>query len=401
MSKGELLLQQFSDTNAQIEQLLGDVGVQQALMGKRVGEFDHMHEIVREERHALGLYAAAGKQRLAELQAEQRAGQGSDDPQQRIRQSEVDNAIRLIEKRVSDLQLMQHAADQSLPMIRLIQANALQLIEKFNTVREITIPSWKRQFAIQLSLGEQKAAVELSSASDDASNEMMRRNADLLRRASVDTARSNQRGVIDVATLRHVHDQLIATVEEVRSIHREGMQQRRQAEVELSRLREDLQQRLAAPTAPFRMPRHRLPSLLLSLQAWAAAAAVDPVATVAQASGVQCTDAKVGKGCTAGDVASGDFHDVELTPGCGAQGQRVCVQAIGRAGRNPQYYFVTSMPASSVVACKAGSALCGTYGDRPIQHLKRDRSHACQPASAQCAQGWVSGRALGVFSNGL
>ncbi|QBR45374.1 toxic anion resistance protein [Stenotrophomonas indicatrix] len=247
-SKGELV-QKFSDTNSQIEQLLGDVGAQQALMGKRVSDFDRMHDIVREERHALGLYAAAGKQRLAQLQSEQLLGQGSDDPQQRIRQSEIDNAIRLIEKRVSDLQLMQHAADQSLPMIRLIQANALQLIEKFNTVRDITIPSWKRQFAIQLSLGEQKNAAELANAIDDATNELMRRNADLMRQASVDTARSNQRGVIDVATLRHVHDQLIATVEEVRSIHREGMQQRQQAEVELSRLREDLQQCLAAPTA--------------------------------------------------------------------------------------------------------------------------------------------------------
>jgi len=237
-SKGELV-QKFSDTNSQIEQLLGDVGAQQALMGKRVSDFDRMHDIVREERHALGLYAAAGKQRLAQLQSEQLLGQGSEDPQQRIRQSEIDNAIRLIEKRVSDLQLMQHAADQSLPMI-----------EKFNTVRDITIPSWKRQFAIQLSLGEQKNAAELANAIDDATNELMRRNADLMRQASVDTARSNQRGVIDVATLRHVHDQLIATVEEVRSIHREGMQQRQQAEVELSRLREDLQQRLAAPTAP-------------------------------------------------------------------------------------------------------------------------------------------------------
>ncbi|WP_313147741.1 hypothetical protein [Stenotrophomonas sp.] len=177
-----------------------------------------------------------------------------------------------------------------------------------------------------------------------------------------------------------------------------------------------------------------LSGLLLSLQAWAAAPAADPVATQVQASGVQCTDAKAGKGCAAGDVASGDFYDVELTPGCGAQGffagvadakgadaldrvpstgskavatarfaqgQLVCVQAIGRAGQNPQYYFVTSVPASSVAACKAGSALCSTYGDRPIQHLQRDRSHACQPASAQCAQGWVSAKALDVFSNGL
>lgn len=247
-SKGELV-QKFSDTNRQIEQLLGDVGGQQALMGQRVGEFDRMHEIVREERHALGLHIAAGKQRLAELHLEQQANVGTDDPQLRIRQNELDNAIRLLDKRVGDLRVMQHAADQSLPMIRLIQANAIQLIEKFNTVRDITIPSWKRQFAIQLSLSEQKNAVELSNAIDDATNDLLRRNADLMRQTSVETAKANQRAVIDVATLRHVHDQLIATVEEVRSIHRDGMQQRQQAEVELARLRDEVQQRLAQPTA--------------------------------------------------------------------------------------------------------------------------------------------------------
>jgi len=247
-SKGELV-QKFSDTNRQIEQLLGDVGSQQALMGQRVGEFDRMHEIVRDERHALGLHIAAGKQRLASLRSEQLAGAGSEDPQVRIRQGELDNAIRLLDKRVGDLVVMQHAADQSLPMIRLIQANAIQLIEKFNTVRDITIPSWKRQFAIQLSLSEQKRAAELSNTIDDATNELMRRNADLMRQTSVDTAKANQRAVIDVATLRHTHEQLIATVEEVRTIHREGMQQRQQAEVELAKLRDDVQQRLAAPTA--------------------------------------------------------------------------------------------------------------------------------------------------------
>ncbi|WP_256774624.1 MULTISPECIES: toxic anion resistance protein [unclassified Stenotrophomonas] len=247
-SKGELV-QKFSDTNRQIEQLMGDVGSQQTLMAQRVGEFDRMHDIVREERHALGLHIAAGKRRISELRSEQQATLGQDDPQVRIRQGELDNAIRLLDKRIGDLVVMQHAADQSLPMIRLIQANAILLIEKFNTVRDITIPSWKRQFAIQLSLSEQKSAVALSNAIDDATNDLMRRNADLLRQTTVDTAKANQRAVIDVATLRHVHEQLIATVEEVRSIHRDGMQQRQQAEVELARLREDVQQRLAAPTA--------------------------------------------------------------------------------------------------------------------------------------------------------
>jgi len=245
-SKGELV-QKFSDTNQQIEQLLQDVARQQGTQGQRVGEFDRMYEIVLDERRALGLHVAAGRQRLAELAGEQQALAGLEDPDSRTRRSEVENAIRLLDKRVGDLAVMQHAADQSLPMIRIIQANAIQLIEKFNAVRNITIPSWKRQFAIQLSLSEQKNAVELSNAIDDATNEIMRKNADLMRQTSVETAKANQRAVIDVATLRHVHEQLIQTVEEVRQIHRDGMQQRRQAETELAQLREDVQQRLAAP----------------------------------------------------------------------------------------------------------------------------------------------------------
>ena len=241
------LVQKFGSTNQQIEQLMRDVAQKQGTQAQRVGEFDRMYGIVREERRALGLYVAAGKLRLAELAAEQQALAGREDPASRERRAEVENAMRLLDKRVGDLAVMQHAADQSLPMIRLIQANAIQLIEKFNAVRNITIPSWKRQFAIQLSLDEQKNAVELSNAIDDATNEIMRRNADLMRQTSVETAKANQRAVIDVATLRHVHEQLIQTVEEVRQIHRDGMQQRRQAETELARLREDVQQRLAAP----------------------------------------------------------------------------------------------------------------------------------------------------------
>jgi uncharacterized protein YaaN involved in tellurite resistance len=246
-SKGELV-QKFSTTNQQIEQLMQDVAQKQSTQAQRVGEFDRMHDIVREERHALGLHVAAGKVRLAELVAEQQALVGLEDPQSRDRRAAIENAIRLLDKRVGDLTVMQHAADQSLPMIRLIQANAIQLIEKFNAVRNITIPSWKRQFAIQLSLTEQKSAVELSNAIDDATNEIMRKNADLMRETSVETAKANQRAVIDVATLRHVHEQLIQTVEEVRTIHRDGMHARRQAEVELAQLRDDVQKRLAAPT---------------------------------------------------------------------------------------------------------------------------------------------------------
>ncbi|HST46059.1 MAG TPA: toxic anion resistance protein [Luteimonas sp.] len=245
-SKGELV-QRFSSTNQQIDQLMRDVTRQQDDLGKRVRDFDRMHAIVVEERHELGVHIAAGKLRLAELEAELAALQATEDPTLRTRRQDLGGVARLLEKRVGDLQLLRHAADQSLPMIRMIQANALQLVEKFTSVRDITIPAWKRSFAIQLSLEEQKNAVRLADAIDEATNDLMRRNADLLHESSVATARANQRGVIDMETLQHVHETLIRTVEDVRQIHADGVAQRRQAELDLSRMREDVQQRLALP----------------------------------------------------------------------------------------------------------------------------------------------------------
>lgn len=243
------LVQRYSSTNRQIDQLMADVGKTQRIQQQRVREYDQMHDIVLEERRELGVHVAAGRVRIAELEAELASLSGKEDPESRTRRAALDTALRLIDKRVSDLQVLQHAADQTLPMIRLIQANAIQLIEKFSAVRDITIPMWRNQFAIQLSLADQRNAVELANAIDDASNELMRKNAELVHSTAVGTARANQRSVIDIETLRTVNETLIRTVEEVREIHREGMARRRQLSTELVDMREDLEKRLALPTA--------------------------------------------------------------------------------------------------------------------------------------------------------
>lgn len=242
------LVQKYSSTNSQIDQLMRDVGQTQAGQRQRVAEYEQMHQIVREEHRELGIHVAAGRARLAELQQELATLAGVEDPQSRLRRGELDTAIRVLDKRISDLHLLQHAAEQTLPMIRLIQANAIQLIEKFSTVRDVTLPMWRNQFAIQLSLADQKNAVQLANAIDDASNALMRRNAELMQQTALETARSNQRGVLDIDTLRMVHEKLIQTVEEVRQIHRDGMAQRREASAEIDRMRQDMQQRLALTT---------------------------------------------------------------------------------------------------------------------------------------------------------
>lgn len=246
-ARGELV-QKYSSTNSQIEQLMRDVASTQSVQAQRVKEYDQMHAVVREEHHALGVHVAAGRERVAELKDAITALQGQDDPASRQRRGELDTALRILDKRVSDLHVLQHATEQTLPMIRLIQANGIQLIEKFNAVRDVTLPMWRNQFAIQLSLADQKNAVELANAIDDASNELMRRNAELMHQTSVETAKANQRSVLDIETLKHVNDKLIQTVEEVRTVYREGIAKREQISADIDHMRQDLQQRLSQAT---------------------------------------------------------------------------------------------------------------------------------------------------------
>jgi len=123
-------------------------------------------------------------------------------------------------KRRDDLVTLYHAAGQALPMIRLIQANNLVLVEKFRTIQTLTLPTWKRSFLMALALDEQKSAVSLANEIDDATNHFMKRNSELLRENAVATARSSQRLVIDIETLKTVHDNIIATLDDVRLVLR-------------------------------------------------------------------------------------------------------------------------------------------------------------------------------------
>ncbi len=108
---------------------------------------------------------------------------------------------------------------QMLPMVRIIQSNNIALVDKFKTIRQLTLPAWKRAFVMALTLDEQKNAVELANTIDDATNSLMKRNAELLHQNSVATAKANQRLVVDVETLKHVHEEILQTLADVRDEH--------------------------------------------------------------------------------------------------------------------------------------------------------------------------------------
>ncbi|KEX94311.1 tellurium resistance protein [Pseudomonas putida] len=244
--RGKSVMGQFDTTREQIEKLVAEVDQTQAGISARNTGLESMFVAVREEHRLLGIHIAAGKQRLAELQAQVsqlRANIGND-PARLQQVADLDALISNLDKRVGDLTALQQSAMQSLPTIRMIQANNQMLVDKFHTIREITVPAWKRQFMLALTLNEQRNAVQLATKIDDTTNDLLKRNAELLHRNSVETAKANQRLVIDVDTLQKVQATLIQTVEDVIKIQREGAAHRKAAEKEIQGMRVDLKKRL-------------------------------------------------------------------------------------------------------------------------------------------------------------
>lgn len=237
---------QFDTTRQQIEALIGEVHTTQTNIQARNVGLDDMFASVREEHRLLGVHIAAGRLRLHELvvSADAQRGNVGNDPARVQEIADLEAVIVNLDKRIGDLVALQHSAMQSLPSIRMIQANNQMLVDKFHTIREITVPAWKRQFMLALALNEQRNAVQLATTIDNATNDLLKRNADLLYSNSVETAKANQRLVIDVDTLKQVQNTLIKTVEDVIRIQQEGAQQRKVAEKQIEAMRGDLRLRL-------------------------------------------------------------------------------------------------------------------------------------------------------------
>ena len=231
----------FNTTKEQLDALIKEIDASQTGLKTRVTTLDKMFVGVENEYKELGIYIAAGKIKQQEIQNEIKNLTALEQNQSVVQKIyDLNHLANNLEKRVSDFQVLQHSAMQSLPMIRIIQSNNLMLVDKFYAIKNITIPAWKNQISLAISLNEQKNSVELANNIDDATNEILRRNADLLHQNSVDTAQANQRSVIDIETLEHVQNTLINTVNDVINIQKEGMQKRLEATERLKVLQNNL-----------------------------------------------------------------------------------------------------------------------------------------------------------------
>ena len=198
---------------------------------------------------ALNVYIAAGELKMEELQntiipeAMEKARQTGDQMDVQIANDYTQFLDRL-DKRTHDLRLARQITIQQAPQIRLIQNTNQALAEKIHASINTAIPLWKNQVVIALTLLRQKDAVTAQRQVSETTNDLLRKNSEMLKVSAIETARENERGIVDVETLQKTQNDLIETIQETLRIQQEGKDKRRSAEVELVQMEEDLKQQL-------------------------------------------------------------------------------------------------------------------------------------------------------------
>lgn len=203
----------------------------------------------REFFQQINLHIIAGKQKVAQLQeVELPAAQAqvANDPMNAQKVRDLLEGIQRFERRLHDLMLSRTIAIQTAPQIRLMQGNSQSLAEKIQSSILSTIPIWKSQIVLALSLHNQRQATKLQKDVADTTNDMLRRNAELLQTGTLETAREVERSVVDIETLRDVQARLLNTIEETVTIASDARARRQEVEQELSTMENDLRTRLAS-----------------------------------------------------------------------------------------------------------------------------------------------------------
>ncbi|MFS1461352.1 toxic anion resistance protein [Vibrio lentus] len=241
----ESILAQFNSVSTQLDRVIKEINTQQNRLQERSGQLDAVFSQNIAQYKALTEAIIYGESRRLLLQdkIESLANELNSEEHSPLKAQELSDlqaCENRIEKRVHDLKSLQMLALQTAPMIRMVQNNNITLVEKFNNIKTLTIPSWKKQFTLAISMLEQKKSLELATKIDDATNDLIRKNADLLRQNTLQTAQANQRSVVDIETLEHVQNTLISTLQDVVSIEKEGARTRKEADEKMVQMKSEL-----------------------------------------------------------------------------------------------------------------------------------------------------------------
>ena len=239
----------YEKAEANINKICNVLEEHQVTLLKDVAMLDKMYEMNKDYFKELSMYILAGKKKLdqalkEELPTLQAKARQSGLPEDAQAANDYAAMCERFEKKLHDLELTRVVSIQMAPQIRLVQNNDTLMTEKIQSTLVNTIPLRKSQIVLALGVAHSQQAVQAQREISDKTNELLRRNAETLKMATIDTAKESERGIVDIETLRATNESLITTLDEVMRIQQEGRQKRAEAETEMRRIEEELKNKL-------------------------------------------------------------------------------------------------------------------------------------------------------------
>lgn len=248
-SKIENLKNKYDKAQVNVEKITDSLQQHQVRLMKDSAMLDKMYEQNLNYFKELTMYILAGKKKLEETRTGKLAEMKnkaalSGLPEDAQAARDLDEKCSRFEKKLHDLELTRTIAMQTAPQIRLIQNNDTVMVEKIQTTIVNTIPLWKSQMVLALGIAHSAEAAQAQRQVTDITNELLRKNAETLHMATVETAKESERGIVDLETLQKTNADLIQTLDDVMRIQMEGRQKRQAAEMEMHRMEEELKRKL-------------------------------------------------------------------------------------------------------------------------------------------------------------
>ncbi len=239
----------YGKAEQNVEKIAAMLEGHQLLLLKDISTLDKLYDMNLSYFKELSMYILAGKKKLAQsrettLSALLETAKTSGLPEDAQAANDFGNLCDRFEKKLTDLELTRMVSIQMAPQIRLLQNNNTLMAEKIQSTLVNTIPLWKSQMVLALGLAHSQQAMQAQRAVSDMTNALLRKNAEMLKTGTVETAREAERGIVDLETLQNTNTMLISTLDEVQQIQAQGREKRRAIEAELHGLECELKQKL-------------------------------------------------------------------------------------------------------------------------------------------------------------
>lgn len=239
----------YDKASQNVEKVAGMLENHQITLLKDISLLDELYQRNATNTKELTMYILAGRKKLEDVRTNElpqliAKAKASGLPEDAQAANDLQQACVRFEKKLYDLELTRQISIQMAPQIRLVQNNDTLMTEKIQSTLVNTIPLWKNQIVLSMGISHSKQAMEAEREVTNMTNTLLKKNADTLHQATVDTAKESERGIVDLETLQHTNEQLISTLDEVMAIQKEGHEKRVAAEQELARIETQLTDKL-------------------------------------------------------------------------------------------------------------------------------------------------------------